>query len=90
MIATTLKPLAWTGATDTCDGIDNNCSGDEYDAVDASLGIADTDNDGYGDASDEFSACMQPSGYVDNSDDCDDGNTPCLTNGYSGDGIPQI
>ena len=23
------EPLAWTGAAEVCDGVDNNCSGDE-------------------------------------------------------------
>jgi subtilase family serine protease len=35
---------------------------------------ADTDNDGYGDATESFLDCEQPSGYVSNDDDCDDTN----------------
>lgn len=35
---------------------------------------ADNDNDGYGDADVTTEACSQPSGYVDNADDCDDSN----------------
>lgn len=33
---------------------------------------ADTDNDGYGDASNSINASSPPSGYVENSDDCND------------------
>jgi predicted outer membrane repeat protein len=42
---------------------------------------ADTDNDGYGDANNSIEACSQPSGYVPNSDDCDDTNDKIHPNG---------
>jgi hypothetical protein len=35
----------------------------------------DDDHDGYGDPSDRIDSCTQPSGYVPNPDDCDDGDT---------------
>ena len=66
------EALAWTGATDSCDGIDNNCSGDETDAIDQTTWYADSDNDTYGDPTVTVSSCIQPSGYVDNSGDCND------------------
>ncbi len=67
-------------ATEVCDGIDNDCDGtaDEPDATDASTWYADTDTDGYGDASSSQVACDQPAGYVADSTDCDDGRN--LTN----------
>ena len=34
-------------ADDICDGIDNNCSGDESDATDAMSYVSDNDGDGY-------------------------------------------
>jgi len=60
-----------------CDGIDNNC--DElvdYEAVDADTWWMDYDGDGYGTDSEDYSLleCEQPEGYVDNSDDCNDGD----------------
>ena len=60
------------GAAETCDGTDNNCSGDESDASDVTTWYADTDSDTYGDAGSTTDACTQPSGHVADSTDCDD------------------
>ena len=63
--------------TEVCDGDDNDCDGttDEDGADDALTWYADADGDGYGDADDSTEACEQPSGYVDDDADCDDGDT---------------
>jgi hypothetical protein len=62
------------GATEMCNGGDDDCDGDidEDDAADASDWYADADTDGYGDATNSLSACSAPSGYVADATDCDD------------------
>ena len=64
------------GATELCNGVDDDCDGDsdEDDAADASTWYADADTDGYGDAGNSKVACEQPSGYLADSTDCDDGD----------------
>jgi hypothetical protein len=64
-------------ASELCDGIDNDCDdlADEDDATDAPTWYADSDSDSYGDATSSTSACGQPSGYVADDTDCDDGDT---------------
>ena len=60
-------------ATETCNEVDDDCDGDtDEGAAGGDTWYADADADGYGDASTSVEACDQPSGYVDNSDDCDD------------------
>ena len=56
-----------------CDGQDNDCNGfiDE-DAADAPTWYLDADNDGYGATHLSVASCTTPTGYVDNSQDCDD------------------
>lgn len=58
--------------TETCDGVDNNCSGDESDASDQSFFYADTDGDGFGDSNLIETSCFASSGYVVLNTDCDD------------------
>ncbi len=78
-------------ATEWCDGIDNDCDGvpDEYNAADADPYYLDSDGDGYGDASSALHACSQPTGYVADDTDCDDGDAsvhPWAGDSY-GDGV---
>jgi len=64
------------GATEVCDGVDNNCDGDvDVDAVDVVTYFADNDGDGYGnDDNGTFTACEAPEGFVVSNDDCNDGD----------------
>ena len=61
-------------ADELCDGIDNDCDEevDEGDAVDGTIYYHDADGDGYGDQYDATVACSVPSGYTENSGDCND------------------
>jgi hypothetical protein len=63
-------------ATEICDAVDNDCDGDtdEDDATDATTWYADSDADGYGDASSSSVACTAPSGFIADDTDCDDGD----------------
>jgi hypothetical protein len=62
------------GATEACDGIDNDCDSDVDEGVQTTF-YRDADGDGYGDSSDSQDACSAPSGYVTNSTDCDDSDS---------------
>ena len=70
-------------ATETCDGIDNDCDGstDEDDAADALTFYADTDSDGFGDGASLTRSCSQPSGFVTNTTDCDDADASSFPGG---------
>ena len=59
-------------APDVCDGVDNNCSGDESDATGTTMFYLDLDQDGYGDAGTGVNACEAEEGYVADNTDCDD------------------
>lgn len=67
-------------ATEVCDGIDNDCDGaidDADESVDLSTGTTyyeDWDADGNGAVESPLEACVQPEGFVENTDDCDDTN----------------
>jgi Putative metal-binding motif len=65
----------YPGATEYCDGDDNNCDGstDEDTAVDVETWYRDADTDGYGDLSSTDLDCYQPTGFVADSTDCNDG-----------------
>lgn len=52
------------------DNIDQNCDGN-----DLKTWYVDTDGDGFGNISNSTTSNLQPSGYIDNSDDCDDSDS---------------
>ena len=61
-------------AIEYCDGEDNNCDGltDEAGSIGELTFYQDADSDGFGALMQTTQACTQPTGYIDNPDDCDD------------------
>jgi len=71
---------AHPGGTEVCDGLDNDCNGHEDDVHPdddplAKVWFLDDDDDGYGRPTDSVVACTQPTDYVDNNQDCNDGDS---------------
>ncbi|MBL0280788.1 MAG: T9SS type A sorting domain-containing protein [Bacteroidetes bacterium] len=62
------------GATEVCNGIDDNCDGNTDEGVLTTF-YADADGDTHGDAAASVDACSAPEGYVASNDDCDDASS---------------
>ena len=62
-------------ASETCTtAIDDDCDGNDQNGDDAVAWHPDTDGDGFGNGSETTTACNAPSGWTDDSSDCDDGD----------------
>ncbi len=57
---------------EACNSIDDDCNGTVDDNIAIAVWWADTDGDGFGDASAPSSSCSPGSGFVQNKQDCDD------------------
>ena len=61
------------GATESCDGFDNDCDGTVDNGV-TNTYYTDADGDGFGNAAQSVSQCTLTTGLVTNANDCDDTN----------------
>ncbi len=61
------------GATEVCNGIDDNCDGNIDEGVKNTY-YSDGDSDGYGNSTVSEQACAAPAGFVSDNTDCDDTN----------------
>ncbi len=67
------EPTVFPGASELCDGLDNDCNAIVDDGNDLVV-YQDADGDGYGDPDVISSACTAGDGFVDNYLDCNDQN----------------
>ena len=67
-------PAVNPGATEVCNGVDDDCNGDIDDAVGDTF-YADTDGDGFGDPDFTTVSCEGATGFVADASDCDDANS---------------
>ena len=65
---------------DTCDGFDQNCSGDESDVGGNNVFYIDLDGDGFGNPTTSILACQAPTSFVTDDTDCDDQNAAVNSN----------
>lgn len=60
------------GATESCNGVDDDCDSSIDEGLGSSTFYADVDSDGYGNPASSTTACAAPSGYVSDNTDCND------------------
>ena len=66
------SPLVNPGATEACNGADDDCDGDIDEEAEGQIWYTDSDGDGHGDVNSPVDTCDPGAGLVSNSTDCND------------------
>lgn len=68
-------------ANEVCNAVDDDCNGNVDEGLSTTVWYRDSDGDGFGNDALSTYNCQQPSGYVSNNDDCEDGDALINPNG---------
>ncbi|HNI05051.1 MAG TPA: MopE-related protein [Flavobacteriales bacterium] len=85
------NPDIHPGASEICDGIDNDCANGVDDGLTVTTWYADADNDGFGDPNSSIQNCEEeaPAGYVANNTDLCPADINKQAPGACGCGVPE-
>jgi hypothetical protein len=74
LLASDFNGDVYPDGAEICNGLDDNCDGDNDEGVELTTYYLDNDGDGFGGSTGSIQSCEIPSGYIQIGGDCNDNN----------------